>query len=336
GEQSWWKNLYDTLVQPAIYKLNTIAASDPTKPIYTGHENIEEFLLYFEAYAASKDWDDRKKSLVIVLHIVDKLKPSMIQLIKVHSTWNNLKVAMITKWATSLDINEKLEHLKNTIQKTDDTAQMYTNYFDAYIDEVKDQLRDLKKREWYIQGLRSPYRERVAAAKELAVKMEKYDRDREYISKSPVKITTKKANRVGKEMVDESSTAQEAIKICRVGDQHSLNTERLDRMETSIVELLKAVQTLVERKQTLSPRRSSFTNLTLNRGSMSQNRNAISYMDQPNTNPNTQVKNLNIRGADVRLFEVIKKVKPKEDEYLMIYVSEDEVLFNVRTLGKRR
>ncbi|CAG8487252.1 8716_t:CDS:2 [Gigaspora rosea] len=224
-----------SVVEPAQYSSitrkpqDTMAASDPTKPIYTGHENVKEFLLYFEAYAASKDWDDGKKSLVIVLHVADKLKPSMIQLMKVHSTWNNLKAAMITKWATSSNINEKLEHLKNMVQEANDTVQMYTNCFDAYIEE----------------GLRSPYRERVAsarpdtyeAAKELAVKMEKYDCNREYISKSPVKITTGKANRVGKEKGDESSATQEPIKVCRVKDQHPLNTERLNWMETNLVEI---------------------------------------------------------------------------------------------------
>ncbi|CAG8724440.1 10531_t:CDS:2 [Gigaspora margarita] len=246
-----------------------MVVSDPTKPIYTGHKNIEEFLLYFEAYAALKDWDNGKKSLVIVLYMADKLKPSMIQLMKVHSTWNNLKAAMIMKWATSSDINKKLEYLKNMIQETDDTVQMYTNCFDAYIDE------------------------------------------------SPVKIITEKANRVGKEKVDESPTAQEAIKICCVRDQHSLNTERLDRMETSIVELLKAVQTL-----------GHMAHNCLNRSEQSLD------MDQPNTNPNTQINNPNIRDANVRLFKVIKKAKLKEDEYLMIYVNKDEALFNKGILVK--
>ncbi|CAG8672269.1 19088_t:CDS:1 [Gigaspora rosea] len=198
------------------------------------------------------------------------------------------------------------------------------------------------------------------AAKELAVKMEKYDRDREYISKSPVKITTEKANRVGKENVDEISATQEPIKVCRVKDQHPLNTERLNQMETSIVELLKAVQTLVEKKHALSLRRSSSSNLTLNRGNMNRNRTITSCtcfacnregymardcpnrseqssnMDQSNMNSNTHANNPNVRGADIRLFEITEKTKPKEDEYLMICVSEDEALFNVRNLGKRR
>ncbi|CAG8752272.1 2912_t:CDS:2, partial [Racocetra fulgida] len=188
---------------------------DPTKPIYTDHKNIEEFLLYFEAYTASKDWDDGKKSLIIVLHITDKLKLLMMQLMKAHSTWKDLKVAMITKWTTSSDINEKLEHLKNMVQEIGDTVQMYTNCFDNYITEVKDQLRDLEKREWYIQ----------------AVKMKKYDRNREYISKSLVQIATEKVSRASKDKTYEIPTAHET-KICRVSDQHFLNTERLDRMET--------------------------------------------------------------------------------------------------------
>ncbi|CAG8538533.1 1966_t:CDS:1, partial [Scutellospora calospora] len=61
------------------------------------HENIKEFLIYFEAYAASKDWNNSKKSLVIVLHITDRLKPSMMQLMKIHSKWEDLKAAMTKK-----------------------------------------------------------------------------------------------------------------------------------------------------------------------------------------------------------------------------------------------
>ncbi|CAG8690562.1 3540_t:CDS:2, partial [Gigaspora rosea] len=178
----------------------------------------------------------------------DKLKPSLMQLRKAHSTWNNLRAAMITNWATSSDINEKLEHLKNMVQEAGDTVQMYTNCFDTYIAE----------------GLQSPYWQRVIdawpdtyeAAKDLAVMMEKYDRDREYVSKCPVRIATREVNKLGKNKLDELPSAHEAKRICQVGKQHSLNTERLDRIETSIVELLKAVQTLMEGRGSLLPHRS--------------------------------------------------------------------------------
>ncbi|CAG8822340.1 17530_t:CDS:1, partial [Racocetra persica] len=49
------------------------------------------------------------------------------------------------------------------VQDKDNTVQMYTNCFDTYIEEVKNYVRDLKKREWYVQGLLSLYREKVIA-----------------------------------------------------------------------------------------------------------------------------------------------------------------------------
>ncbi|CAG8606281.1 9119_t:CDS:2 [Gigaspora rosea] len=267
---------------------------DPTKPIYTSHENIEEFLIYFEAYAASKDWDDNKKCI------------------------NNLRAAMITNWATSSDINEKLECLKNMVQEAGDTVQIYTNCFDAYIAKVKNQLRDLEKREWYIQGLQK-----------------KYDRDREYISKSSVRIATGEVNKSGKNKLDKLPSAHEAKRICRVGEQHFLNTERLDRMETSIVELVKAVQTLMERRGSLSPHRSPASNMTQNRGYVGQNRGTTPQRSVK-YKPSDQAGGPDIRGADVRFFEVTEKAAPKGDEYLMIHVEADKALFDVRNLGKRR
>ncbi|CAG8688765.1 9116_t:CDS:2 [Cetraspora pellucida] len=158
---------------------------DPTKPVYTGYENIEEFLVYFEAYAASKDWDDNKKSLVVILHIADRLKPSIMQLRKNNSSWKDLRTAMIKRWATSSDLNEGLERLKNMVQETGDTVQMYTSCFDAYVTEIQDQIHIEK-------GLLDMYE----AAKELAVKMEKYDRDRKYINKNPVQITNNKKSKL--------------------------------------------------------------------------------------------------------------------------------------------
>ncbi|CAG8716338.1 22589_t:CDS:2, partial [Gigaspora rosea] len=104
--------------------------------------------------------------------------------------------------------------------------------------------------------------------------------------------------------------------IYRVEDQHPINTERLNQMKTSIVELLKAVQTLVERKHAPSPRRTEFK--------YGPTKHELKHSSN----------NPNIRDTDVRLFEVTEKAKPKEDEYLMIYVSEDEALFNVRNLVK--
>ncbi|CAG8769709.1 9685_t:CDS:2, partial [Gigaspora rosea] len=41
----------------------------------------------------------------------------------------------------------KMERLKDMIQGDDDSVQIYTNCFDAYVKEIDEQLRDLEKRE---------------------------------------------------------------------------------------------------------------------------------------------------------------------------------------------
>ncbi|CAG8548518.1 9079_t:CDS:2 [Cetraspora pellucida] len=89
-----WIESWETISQIQPTTSTIMGVFDPTKPIYTSHENIEEFLIYFEAYATLKDWDNNKKSLVIVLHIADRLKPLIIQLRRNNLNWKNLREAM--------------------------------------------------------------------------------------------------------------------------------------------------------------------------------------------------------------------------------------------------
>ncbi|CAG8548839.1 7559_t:CDS:2 [Gigaspora rosea] len=288
---------------------------DPTKPVYDGHENIEEFLVYFEAYAASKDWNDDKK--------------------------RDLKAAMITSWKTLSDTNEKLERLRNMVQGRGDTVQMYTNCFDAYVQESIS-----GKDHW-------PTYER---AKDLAVKMERYDHDREYISKNPVHGAMGKPNRLNNEEAGDFLVAGGATKVCHVNEGQ---TDKFNRMETSIVELTKTIQTLIEKKDSPPQPRPISSNAPQNRGNRNRSngttlrkcyiceREGHIARDCPNrpwqnrSNDRSRItrnergNNPDVRNADIRFFEVTEKVTLREEEYLMISVEDDEALFDIRNLVKR-
>ncbi|CAG8784472.1 2933_t:CDS:2, partial [Cetraspora pellucida] len=80
------------------------------------------------------------------------------QLRKNKSSWKDLRTAMIKRWATLSDLNEELEHLKNMVQVTEDTVQMYTIYSRLAKSILK-------------KGA-SLHLDTYEAAKELAVKME--------------------------------------------------------------------------------------------------------------------------------------------------------------------
>ncbi|CAG8789136.1 16928_t:CDS:2 [Gigaspora margarita] len=283
-------------------------------------ENIEEFLVYFEAYAASKDWNNDKKVLVVILHIADRLKPSMMQLIKANSTLRGLK---------------KMDQLKNKVQKDDDSVQMYTNCFDAYVKEIDEQLRDLEKREWYIQGLQNLYQEKIISlcpemyeeAKKLAVKIEKAQL-----------MQSLKENKLIGNKAKGISAIYGATTVCHVGEGHISNMDRIDRMETSITELTRVIQTLVEERRNPVQQRGPAMNTLQNRSGENRSRSSTPHktVDRSNSRQNDRVNDLSIRGADVRLFEVIEKIVPHEEEYLMVHVDEDEKLFDIRNLGKRR
>ncbi|CAG8805864.1 26612_t:CDS:1, partial [Dentiscutata erythropus] len=53
-------------------------------------------------------------------------------------------------------------------------------------------------------------------------------------------------------------------------------------------------------------------------------------------NRNEQPNVPDVASATVRLFKVTEKETSKEDEYLIIYVDEDDTLFDIRNLRKRR
>ncbi|CAG8848040.1 14467_t:CDS:1, partial [Racocetra persica] len=88
----------------------------------------------YEAYGASKDWDEDKMRQVIRLHVSDDLKPWIREQIKAKSTWVDLKAAIVSGAKASCDVEEKLEQLKNIKQKSNDT------YYPAHHIELPDHV----------------------------------------------------------------------------------------------------------------------------------------------------------------------------------------------------
>ncbi|CAG8535000.1 3082_t:CDS:2, partial [Gigaspora rosea] len=140
-------------------------------------------------------------------------------------------------------------------------------------------------------------------------------------------VAANRGNKWGNEEINAVPLLLGATKIRKMDEGHLLNMDRIDRIETSIAELAKAIQTLIDRKYNPSQRRAPYSNITQNRGSRN-----LSNSVTPRQND--QVDSPDVSGADMRLFEVTEKTIPKEDEYLMIHVDEDDALFDIRNLRK--
>ncbi|CAG8646030.1 3855_t:CDS:1, partial [Ambispora leptoticha] len=341
-----------------------MGVSDSTKPIYHGRDNedIEEFLEDYEAYGASKDWDEDKMRQVIRLHVSDDLKPWIREQIKAKSTWVDLKAAIVSGAKASCDVEEKLERLKNIKQKSNDTIKAYTNKFDACAEVVKNNVRGLEKRQWYVQGLREPFRERVEMqcpetyddAKKWALKVEKYSKDNEYVVRNPTRSINEESN-ITKSDVDDLASAFGALKICRV-DQNQDQDDRIGKMESSIKELTKAILDLKEnrepplyRNQRTQNQRPGNQNQTIRsrrcyqcdqEGHLSRDCPTRAQQTLPdnqrNVTRNNQPDGPEVRGMNIRYLEVTESIKDEGDDYLRIKLEEGESLFDVRNLGKRR
>ncbi|CAG8738371.1 29354_t:CDS:2, partial [Racocetra persica] len=194
-------------------------------------------------------------------------------------TWADLKAAVISGAQASCDVEENCEK----------------------------SYKGLEKRQWYVQGLREPFKERVEMqyseiyedAKKWAIKVEKYSKDNEYSVKSPTRSKNEEQN-MTKSDVDDLTSAFEALKICRVGQSQDPD-DRIAKMKSSIKELTKAILDLRENKKPIMRRNQTMQNQKPN------------SRNQPN-----------------------RPQKDGDDEYLRVELKEGKSLFDVRNLEKRR
>ncbi|CAG8499671.1 13391_t:CDS:2, partial [Dentiscutata heterogama] len=132
------------------------------------------------------------------------------------------------------------------------------------------------------------------------------------------------------------------------------------KMESNIKELTKAVMDLTEHNRTFNSRRNQRSlPLSSNHNVNNQNqaprphrcyecnqeghiaRYCPNRLQQQNNNQsnkerNNQTLNQEVRGLNVRLFEVKETSSSEINEYLMIKVEGSDMLFDIRNLGKRR
>ncbi|CAG8812548.1 20117_t:CDS:2, partial [Gigaspora rosea] len=180
--------------------------------------------------------------------------------------------------------------------------------------------------------LQNPYQEKIInlhpetyeEAKQLAVKMEKYNHNREYISKSTINTVTERINKLIGNEAKGIPAFSGATAICCIGEGHISNMDRIDRIETSITELTRVIQTLVEERRNPVQRRSPPINTSQNRSGENQSRSITPHKcfiyDQ--------------EGHIAR--DCYGKNSTHEKEYFMVHVDEDEELFDIRNPAKRR
>ncbi|CAG8521633.1 559_t:CDS:2 [Dentiscutata heterogama] len=147
---------------------------------------------------------------------------------------------------------------------------------------------------FYCAADRKQYPETYNDAKNWALKVEKYNKDNEYV---PFKDTTTESN-VTKSDMNDLTTAFNAMKICRV-DQNADQDDQMSKMKSSIKETLHQQPT-----------------------------------NQRNKITNNEAGNPEIRSMNVCYFEINDIVKGEGDEYLMIEAEEGKSLFDIRNLGK--
>ncbi|RIB23288.1 hypothetical protein C2G38_2171703 [Gigaspora rosea] len=170
-------------------------------------------------------------------------------------------------------------------------------------------------------------------AKICALKGEKYYKDKEYVIKSPSKSTSKKLKEIKSDMKDLTS-AFGALKICQV-DQNSGQDDRMNKIESSIKELTKAVIDLKDNKSSSTHRiqKSNEEHISRNCPTMGLQPRFNNLRNEPRRN---EIANPEVGGVNICYFETTESMKGESDKCLMIQVEEGEKLFDVKNLGKRR
>ncbi|CAG8473604.1 12988_t:CDS:1 [Cetraspora pellucida] len=115
---------------------------DFTKPFYhcRDDENIEDFLFDFEMYAELKDWIDNRKKKVVDLHVSEKTRVWVCELIKTSNNWTDLRVTIVKVAKIKYHINKKVARLMRIKQDESDSVIGYSNRFESFAHTIKDKV----------------------------------------------------------------------------------------------------------------------------------------------------------------------------------------------------
>ncbi|CAG8796794.1 23027_t:CDS:2, partial [Gigaspora margarita] len=148
--------------------------------------------------------------------------------------------------------------------------------------------------------------------KKKAIEMEYFRKDKDNKKKEDLLISKDIA---GSNNINIESLANDfaRLKICYV-DQKKDSKSWIYKVESNLKELTKAVMDLIEQNKALNLRQNN----------------------QNNAKRNNQTVSPKIRELNIQLFKIKESILNKSKQYLMVKVEENNLLFNIRNLEKRR
>ncbi|CAG8628461.1 14032_t:CDS:2, partial [Ambispora leptoticha] len=292
-----------------------MGSKDLTVPIYRGAEvdDIKNFLFDFEGYGKAKK-----------------------DLIQSKKTWKDLKKEIVEKIKSDNETEVKINRLKRVKQDERESVREYTNRYEAYTQAVKSQLRNDEKRDWYIRGLRDPYRTKVEnrcpknydKAKKKALEMEEYNRDRALSERKDSNIPDE-TPQPSKADVDLDSIVNglAALSINRVEREEKLNRSDIENMIQSAV--AKTVKDLNRKQSYQKPNKPRTCFQCGQEGHIVKN--------CPNRNKGETQTNQGItfNNADVRLVEFTEKRPTNGAEYLRVELLDKDECGDIRAFDSR-
>ncbi|CAG8763033.1 5584_t:CDS:2, partial [Cetraspora pellucida] len=307
-------------------------SKDLTKPFFHGEnkDDINGFLFDYERFAKSKE------------------------LIKTKTQWSDLKDAIVKIINAENDDRTKINRLRNIRQGERVTARGYASRFEAYTDVIKNKIRSYEQHDWFLDGLHEPYRSRMECfcpfnyikARECVLQIETFQKDKEHRDKRGLLLVEEKSQ-PSKSTIDSITTVLEALTINWV-NQEASDVTKIDKIEADIKELVKVVKKLtsstapghsVPRNQ--YPTRGSRTNIDNQQCFKCQQEGHISCncpnqdlqgppVEQRNELRNLRNEDVEIRGANIRYFEITSTTDNPGVEYLKVKMVRKEPIFNIR------
>ncbi|CAG8550435.1 12016_t:CDS:2 [Dentiscutata erythropus] len=144
------------------WSCKTKGSFDTTIPVYKGAEvnDIENFLFDYEGYAKANKYDEETTYFRVYMHMLESMRMWVRKLVQTEKMWASLK----TKIAEKITAENELEIMILWLKR----------------------LRSDEKRNWYIQGLREPFRSKVEShcpknykkAKKKALGIDEYKREK--------------------------------------------------------------------------------------------------------------------------------------------------------------